>query len=124
FSTKVMKHTRYRLDPDGELTIVESDVDLYRFPDLTVQAEATFAWLERSIEEDLVGELNFLRKLDELLPRMREIVEMPDRKEQLFINLCRTNGGALSKRKRAKFAELDDDCIAALEAVIREIMGD
>lgn len=124
FSNRVMRHTRYTLNYEGELTIKQSDVDLYRFPDLTVQAEATFAWLERSIEEDLVGELNFLRSLDQLLPRMREIVEMPDRKEQLFINLCRSNGGTLSKRKRAKFAELDDDVVAALEAVIREIIDD
>jgi len=123
FSTRVMRHTRCSLNLEGELEITHSDVNLYRFPDLTVQAEATFGWLERSIEEDLVGELNFLRSLDELLPRMREIVEMPDKKEQLFINLCRTNGGTLSKRKRPRFAELDDETVAALEAVIREIMG-
>ncbi len=53
---------------------------------------------------------------------MREVVEMPDKKEQLFINVCRDNGGSLSMRKRAKFAELDDDTVAALEAVIQEVM--
>jgi hypothetical protein len=122
FSRTVMLHTRYRLDAEGELTIVESDPDFYRFPDLTVQTEATFAWLERAIEEHLVDEIEFLRRFEEVRDRMREIVEMPDRKEQLFITLCRHNGGVLSKRKRSKFAELDDETVAALEAVIREVM--
>jgi hypothetical protein len=124
FSTKVMARSRYTLDADCELTIKACDVNLYRFPDLTIQAEATFAWLERSIEEDLVRELDFLRSLEELLPRMRAVVEMPDKKEQLFITLCRDNGGTLSKRKRQKFAELDDETVAALEALIREFMSD
>ncbi len=122
FSTKVMRATGYALDHEGALTITRADVDLYRYPDLTRQAEATFAGLERAIEEDLVQEIEFLRRLDEVRARMREILEMPDRKEQLFINLCRNNGGTLSRRKRAKFAELDDETITALEAVIREVM--
>ena len=122
FSTNVMKHADYALDAQGELTIEACDLDLYRFPDLTVQAEATFAWLERAIEEDLLDELEFLRRLEETRERMREVIEMPDKKEQLFINVCRDNAGSLSKRKRANFAELDDDTVAALEAVIRESM--
>lgn len=123
FSTTVMKTTRYRLDAEGELEIDHCDVDLYRYPDLTVQAEATFAWLERAIEEDLVGEIEFLRRFDELRTRMREIVEMPDKKEQLFINLCRSNGGRLSERKRSRFSELDDRTLETLEALVREVMG-
>jgi hypothetical protein len=124
FSTKVMQATRYTLDSEGELEIRETDLDLYRYMDLTTQAEATFAWLERAIEEDLVAEVEFLRRLERVRAQMREIVEMPDRKEQLFINLCRSNGGSLSRRKRSKFAELDDPTVAALEAVIREVMSD
>lgn len=124
FSAKVMSRTRYTLDTGGELTITSSDEDLYRFPDLTIQAEATFAWLERAIEEELVGEIVFLERLEEVRERMREIVEMPDKKEQLFINLCRRNGGRLSARKREEFAELDDTTVAELEGIIRDIMQD
>jgi len=52
---------------------------------------------------------------------MREIVEMPDRKEQLFIKLCLNNGGKLAARKRGNFAELDDTTVAALEAVFLDV---
>lgn len=122
FSRKVMKRAKYTLDREGRLSVEELDVDLYRFPDLTVQATATFAWLERAIEENLLHEAEFLRRYDETVDRMRDLVEMPDRKEHLFIELCRTNGGKLSKRKRGHFAELDDELVAALEAVVRESM--
>lgn len=77
-----------------------------------------------ALEHDLVAELDFLRRLDELRARMREIVEMPDKKEQLFINLCRNNRGRLSQRKRPHFAELDDPTIEALEALVRELMNE
>jgi hypothetical protein len=123
FSTQVMRHSKYTLDADGELTIRDTDVDIYRFPDLTVQAEATFIWLERAIVDEMVHELEFLRSYDQALSCMREIIEMPDRKEQLFIKLCLSNRGSLSARKRSKFAELDDATVAALEAVVREALG-
>ncbi|MBZ5709546.1 hypothetical protein [Nannocystis pusilla] len=86
--------------------------------------EATFGWLEQAIEVDLVAELDFLRRFDEVRAGMRAVVEMPDRKEQNFIKICLANGGKLSARKRGYFAELDDATIAALEAIVRDAMKD
>lgn len=123
FSKRVMPLVDYGLSDDGELTIRNDTDDLYRYPELTAVCEATFGWLERAIEENLVAELDFLRRFDEIRARMREIVEMPDRKEQLFIKICLNNGGRLSARKRANFAELDDPTIAALEAVVSDSMA-
>lgn len=124
FSTKVMRHTPFRLDAEGRLTIESTDLNLYRYPDLTVQTEVCFVWLERAIEDELVGEAEFLRRYDRTIARMREVIELPDRKEQLFIELCRRNGGRLSKRKRNKlFAELEDELVEELEDVVREAMG-
>ncbi|NVB37926.1 Fic family protein [Pseudenhygromyxa sp. WMMC2535] len=123
FSTKAMRHTDYELDRDGLLTIRDMDLDLYRYPDLSAQVGATFVWLERAIEDGFVGEADFLRRYDQTIARMRELVDMPDRKEQLFITLCRDNGGRLSKRKRKQFAELDDELVAALEQIVRDAMG-
>lgn len=121
FSTRTLPLIDFKLDTRGELTVRNDPDDLYRYPDLTAVAEATFGWLERAIEEDLVAALEFLRRFDEIRERIREIVEMPDRKEQLFIKLCLNNGGKLAARKRGHFAELDDATIAALEAVFRDV---
>ena len=86
--------------------------------------EATFGWLERAIEVDLVEELDFLRRFDEVRARMRAVVEMPDRKEQNFIKICLGNGGKLSARKRGLFAELVDATVAKLEEIVRSTMID
>jgi hypothetical protein len=123
FSARILPLVRYSLDDDGELTI-DNDTDaLYRYPDLTAVCEATFGWLERAIEVDLVAELEFLRRFDEVRARMREVVEMPDKKEQLFIKLTMRNGGRLSARKRQRFTELDDATIAALEEIVTDVMS-
>lgn len=124
FSRRVLPLVDYKLDGAGEMTIRNDTDDLYRYPELTTVCEATFGWLERAIEVDLVAELDFLRRFDEVRDRMRAVVEMPDRKEQLFITLCLANGGKLSARKRGHFAELDDATIAALEAIVRDAMLD
>lgn len=121
-SARILPFVRHSLDDRGELRI-EGDPDLlYRYPELTAVCEATFRWLERTIEVELPAELEFLRRYDEVRERMREVVEMPDRKEQLFIKLCVGNGGRLSARKRRYYAELDDATIAALEAIVKEVM--
>ena len=123
FSKRVTPLVEHRfVDRSGDtILIIDNEPDdLYRYPDLTRQCEATFGWLDRAIEEDLVQELDFLRRFDAARNRMREVVEMPDRKEQLFLRLVMDNRGKLSNRKRSLFAELDDETIAALEAAIEE----
>lgn len=122
FSRRVLPLVDYKLDMDGALTIRNDTDDLYRYPDLTVVCQSMFAWLERAVEEELVKELELPRRFDEARARMREIVEMPDRKEQLFLKLCMGNRGKLAARKRGLFAELGDDTVAALEAVVRDVM--
>lgn len=126
FSARVLPCVDYRFekrDADTTLIITNDPDDFHRYPDLTVQCEATFGWLQRAIEEELVREIDFLRRFDELRARMREIVDMPDRKEQLFVKVVLDNKGKLAKRKRELFAELDDATITALEAVFAEVMG-
>ncbi len=118
FSRRVMPHVRYSIDEEGKLTIHEAPDDAYRYPDLTPQCEATFEWLDRALEEDLVDELGYLRVYDEIRTGIREVVEMPDRREQLFIKLCMNNHGRLSNAKRQSFAELDDATVERLEAVV------
>jgi len=123
-SKRILPLVDYKLDTDGELTLFNNTDDLYRYPELTAVCEATFEWLEQAIERDLVAELDFLRRFDEVRARMRKLVEMPDRKEQNFIKICLANGGKLSARKRGQFAELDDATIAALEEIVCDAMAD
>lgn len=123
FSRAVLPYVEYALDDSGELTIKNDPDDLYRYPDLTPQCEATFDWLERAVDEDLLGEIEFIGSFDEVRARMRAIVELPDKDEQLFIKLCLQNRGKLSRTKRQRFAKLDDETVARLEMAVQEAMG-
>lgn len=122
FSRPRLRLTKYSISDQGELAIQSAPDDAYRYPDLTPQTEATFAWLATALEEDLPKELAFLRNFDEVRQQMRAIVEMPDRKEQLFIKLCLQGRGRLSKAKRALFDELSDDVITRLEGIVADAL--
>jgi hypothetical protein len=124
FSRKVMPFVNYEIDDKtGTLTVANETAWLYRYPDLTCQIEALGVWFERAVKTELVEELNFLRAMDDARAGMREVVELPDQREALFLKLCvqssRDNRGfVLSKAKRALFADLTDAEVGGLEAAI------
>lgn len=120
FSRRVLPMIEHRVDETGALEVRNDPDDFYRYPDLTLQSEATFEWLERAIERDLVLEIDFLQRHDRARAQMRRIVDMPDRKAKLFLVLCLGNHGKLSKRKRKEFAELADETVARLEQVVAD----
>jgi hypothetical protein len=120
FSRPLLALVDYVFDADGRMTARGNAAHWYRFPDLTNQAEALFRFVQQTIERDLPEELAFLRGYDRTKRLMQEIVDLPSRKLDLFIQLCRQNGGRLSAAKRAgHFAMLDDDEIGRLEEAAR-----
>jgi hypothetical protein len=124
FSLPLLDIVEYRIDNDGQMTVEGDWSPWYQFPDLTLQAEALFRFVEQTIERDLPEELAFLRGHDRTKRLMQGIVDMPDRKLDLFIRLCNQNGGTLSAAKRAsQFSMLSEEEVAALERAVREGFG-
>jgi hypothetical protein len=76
--------------------------------------------VEHTIESDLRGEIDFLTRCDAAWRALREIVDMPDRRLELFLKVCLGNEGRLSATKRGLFAELNDDEVANMEAALRD----
>ncbi len=64
FSRPLLQVIDYRLDEMGRMTVENESVVWYSFMDLTVQAEALSAFILKTIEEELVQELNFLANYD------------------------------------------------------------
>jgi hypothetical protein len=129
FSKRVMPFIEYTIErADGSLQVTNETAALYRYPDLTVQIEALCGWFESAVRTELVNELNILRTLDEARAAMREVVELPDERENLFLRLCVENhragrGYTLSKAKREKFfSDLEDAEVTGLEAAVREAL--
>jgi hypothetical protein len=96
-----MRLVEYDLDDLGQMTVPGETGCLYRYIDMTAQAEALYDFIKLTIEH--------------------ELVDMPDRLIDLFIQLSLQNNGRLSMRKReSHFGFLTDDELASMESSVRE----
>jgi hypothetical protein len=120
FSRPLMTLVEYSMDEQGRMTVQNETANWYRFIDMTPQAEALFRFVEQTIDTELVEELAFLANYDQTKKAIQEVVDMPDRKIDLFIQACLQNNGRLSVRKRASdFEFLSDEELARMEEAIR-----
>jgi hypothetical protein len=89
---------------------------------MTAIAERLFGFIQDTIENELVSELNFILDYDKAKLAIRDIVDMPDQLIDLFIRLCIENNGRLSKNKRkTRFEQLTDKEIAQMEGCVRKV---
>ena len=89
--------------------------------DMTAQAEALSEFITKTIEEELVQELTFLANYDTTKKAIQEIIDLPDRLIDLFIQLCLQSNGNLSARKRAAYFDfLTDEELAAMEHAVKD----
>jgi hypothetical protein len=120
FSRHLMSLVEYSLDEEGRMTVHNDTAGWYRYIDMTPQAEALFGFIDRTIDAELARELAFLAQYDKAKRTIQEIVDMPDRKIDLFIRFCLQGNGRLSARKRTDhFDFLSDKEIAAMEQAVQ-----
>jgi hypothetical protein len=120
-SMPLMDFIEWHPTVDHNVEVLNDTADLYRYFDCTEQAEFLYACVQRTVEYDLPREIDYLRRHDEAMTRIREMIDMPDRLVQNLILFIRQNGGTLSKRKREKdFSALTDDEVQRLEHIVRE----
>ena len=92
--------------------------------DMTPQAEALFRFIAQTIDTELTNELAFLANYDKTKKAIQEIVDMPDRRIDLFIRFCLHNNGRLSSRKRRSYFDfLSDGEIAHMEQAVLSAYG-
>jgi hypothetical protein len=124
FSRQLMPLVEYSLDEEGRMTIHNDTAKWYRYIDMTPQTEALFRFIDQTIDTELSSELAFLANYDETKSAIQEIVDMPDRKIDLFIRFCLQNNGRLSMRKRAShFDFLSGEEIARMEQAVLAAYG-
>ena len=118
FSRPILGLVEYTLDDEGRMTVHNDAGIWYRYPDMTTQVESLFAFVEQTIETELVEELAFLANYDRTKLAIQEIIDMPDREIDLFIRFCLQNNGKLSSAAGARFARLRDEEIRRMEEVV------
>ncbi len=125
YSRKLMPLIEYSLNEEGSMTVHDDTAIWYRYLDMTAQAEALFHFIDLTINTELTSELAFLANYDQAKKALQEIVDLPDRRVDLFIRFCLQNNGRISSRKRANhFDFLSDDEIARMEQAVHSAYGD
>ncbi len=120
-SSPLMNFIEWRPTPEHNVEVLNDTEDLYRYFDATDAAEFLYSCVERTVEHDLPREIEYLRRHDQALRRIMNMVEMPDRVAGNLLMYIRQNRGTLPKRRRSgEFKKLTDDEVASLEAVVNE----
>jgi len=120
FSKPLLSLIDYQLDQIGQLTVENDTASWYRYMDMTAQAEALYSFVTKTIEEELVEELSFLVNYDKTRKAIQDIIDMPDRLIDLFIQMCLQNNGSLSAKKRSShFDFLTDEELTVMEHVVK-----
>ncbi|MBF0432273.1 MAG: Fic family protein, partial [Fibrobacteria bacterium] len=120
FSRSLIQHIDYHLDEKGQMTVENDTSCWYQYIDMTAQAEALSDFVVSTIEDELVDELHFLANYDNTRKAMQDIIDMPDRLIDLFIQLCLQNNGKLSAGKReAHFSFLTDKELLLTEDAVK-----
>ena len=121
FSRPLLQLIDYRLDEMGQMTVENDTACWYQYMDMTPQSEALYEFVTKTIEDELVEELSFLANYDNTKKAIQEIIDMPDRLIDLFIQLCLQNNGSLSVSKRsAHFDFLSDKELSAMEQAVKD----
>jgi hypothetical protein len=118
-SRPLLERIEYRLNPRGAMTVLTDSAAFYRYLDMTRIAERLFEFIESTIEDELTGELDFLVSYGRIKRALQEIVDMPDRRLDLFIRLCTQNKGRLAAGKRDEFNELSDAEVRSMEKAVQ-----
>ena len=120
-SAPLLDYIEWRPTPERNVEVLNDTVDLYRYFDCTQAAEFLYACVQRTVEQDLPREIDYLHRHDEAMARIREMIEMPDRLAQNLILFIRQNDGTLSRRKREKeFSALTDEEVRDLESIVQD----
>ena len=121
FSRGLRPLVDYTVDDAGRMKVAGETAQLYRYPDLTRQAEYLYRVVADTIATDMLQEFSFLERYDRAMEAIQEVVEMPGQRASLLVRLILQNHGRLSKTKRGQFPELRDEEIAEIETKIGNV---
>lgn len=94
---------KWKEDRQHNVVILNDTIDLYRYYDLTQQAEYLYQCVETTIEQTIPEVLDYLQRYDATFKAISDQVSLPDHKVDLMIKMMQQNKGILSKAKREKF---------------------
>jgi hypothetical protein len=124
-SAPLMDFIDWRALPSGNIEVLNETADLYRFYDCTAEAEFLYECVQRTVEEDLPREIDYLKRHDEAMRGIMNAIEMPDSMAQQAIIFIMQNGGKFPRRRldNEPFSKLADDEVVKIEEIVNEAFG-
>jgi hypothetical protein len=120
FSRPVLQRTEYSPEtPD--IPAVGNDAVYFRYFDATEQAEFLYHVLERTVEQDLQQEIDFLLCFDRARQQLNALLDWPNHSLELFIRVVHQNDDTLSKTKRqSHFDWMTNTEISEAEVIVAQ----
>ncbi len=121
YSQRLLPVVDWEPTDNGNVRVLNSTGDFYRFFDATAQAEFLYRCVQKTIEQDLPEEAGFLKRYDRFRSELNLLVDMPDRLSNLLFRFLHQNEGQISRRAREQeFAALTDDEAERIEAIYQD----
>ena len=121
YSQRLLPLIDWEPTPEFNVRVLSDTGDFYRFFDATPHAEFLYACVQKTIEEDLPAETDFLRRYDRFRQTVDSLLDMPERSIDLLFRFLNQHGGHLSQRTREReFATLTDDEAGRIETFYRD----
>ena len=122
FSSQRIDLIEWEPTPDHNVRILNETINLYRYYDLTAQAEFMYECVEETINRIIPEEIDYLERYDSLKNSINSFIILPDTRVDLLIKYLIQNNGKLSKRRRQKdFDELTEEDFTLIEEYYSEI---
>jgi hypothetical protein len=100
----------------GNVEVLSDTAVFYRFFDSTMHAEFVADCVRETVEQDLPGEIDYIKRYDQFKSSVEAALDMPARMVDLLRKFLEQGSGKLSKRAlRKEFSALTEDEIALIE---------
>lgn len=118
YSSPRLEFIHWKGTDDHNVEITNDTIDLYRYYDMTRQAEYLYQCVQETINRIIPEELDYLHRYDQVNSAINEVISLPDHQLDLLIKMLHQNQGKLSKGKKDKFfAELSEEEVGAIEGI-------
>ncbi len=123
YSRRLLPLIEWEPTENGNVHVLNDTADFYRFFDATPHAEYLYGCVQKTIEEDLPNETEFLRRYDLFRTGVTSMIDMPDRTVDLLFRFLHQNSGRLSNRAREhEFRSLTNSEAGQIEALYDEVI--
>jgi hypothetical protein len=120
FSGSVRQRTEYLPDA-SEIPASGNDAVYFRYFDATEQAEFLYRALERTVEEDLQQEINFLLGFDRARQQLNQLLDWPYHSLELFVQVVHQDNDRLFKtKKQSHFSWMTEAEVSEAETIVAQ----